>query len=158
MLDNQVAKYFQQRDHKNPQAKQNRRYFRLMFSIAEGLLQMRKRAGLTQQQLAEKLHTTQSAIARWESAGCSGYTLAKLFEIAERLDHSISIQFLDLHQTPVFEQSVERNWGTSPELRMIRQASSRPPVPVQQARSLHETIYNDFKEVHHDQTYMVTSM
>ena len=37
------------------------------FSLAAALIEARSRAGLTQQQLAERMHTTQAVIARLES-------------------------------------------------------------------------------------------
>ena len=37
------------------------------FAIASALIEARARAGLTQEQVAERMHTTQTAIARLES-------------------------------------------------------------------------------------------
>ena len=37
------------------------------FALASAIIEARARAGLTQQQLAERMHTTQAAIARLES-------------------------------------------------------------------------------------------
>jgi ribosome-binding protein aMBF1 (putative translation factor) len=37
------------------------------FAIASQIIEARARAGLTQQQLAERMHTSQSAVARLES-------------------------------------------------------------------------------------------
>ena len=37
------------------------------FELARELIAVRARAGLTQAQLAERMQTTQSAVARWES-------------------------------------------------------------------------------------------
>jgi len=37
------------------------------FSLAAALIEVRARAGLTQQQLADRMHTTQAVIARLES-------------------------------------------------------------------------------------------
>jgi transcriptional regulator with XRE-family HTH domain len=50
------------------------------FNLARALLEARLRAGLTQEQLAERMHTSQSAIARLESGKTlpSGRTLARL--------------------------------------------------------------------------------
>src|SRR3954454_9878197 len=41
------------------------------FSLAAALIETRARAGLTQQQLADRIHTTQAVIARVESARVS---------------------------------------------------------------------------------------
>ena len=37
------------------------------YALARALIQARQASGLTQEELAEKMHTTQSAVARWES-------------------------------------------------------------------------------------------
>jgi len=37
------------------------------FDLARAMIEARSRAGLTQQQLAVRMDTTQSVIARWES-------------------------------------------------------------------------------------------
>lgn len=48
------------------------------FAVARELIAARARAGLTQEQLAEKMHTTQSTIARMES----GRTLPSMRTLA----------------------------------------------------------------------------
>ena len=52
--------------------------------------EVRKRAGLTQTQLAERIGTTQSAIARIET-GNGSPTLARLSEIAEACGFDIQV-------------------------------------------------------------------
>jgi transcriptional regulator with XRE-family HTH domain len=37
------------------------------YALARALIQARQASGLTQEELAERMHTTQSAVARWES-------------------------------------------------------------------------------------------
>ena len=51
------------------------------FAIASQIIEARTRAGLTQQQLAERMHTSQSAIARLES-GRSKPSVSTLEKVA----------------------------------------------------------------------------
>lgn len=50
------------------------------FALAQAMIEARSRAGLTQEQLAERMQTSQSAIARMESGRTvpSGRTLQRL--------------------------------------------------------------------------------
>jgi ribosome-binding protein aMBF1 (putative translation factor) len=54
----------------------------------------RKKAGLTQVQLAKEAGTTQSVIARLEDANYKGHTLRILEHIAEALDRRVEIRLL----------------------------------------------------------------
>lgn len=62
--------------------------------IAWQMLTLRKKHGWTQAQLAQKLHTSQQAIARLESLDYSGYTLKILEKVASAFNKRIKIQFL----------------------------------------------------------------
>ncbi|MFN2525528.1 MAG: helix-turn-helix transcriptional regulator [Actinomycetota bacterium] len=53
----------------------------------------RRRAGLTQQQLAERLGTTQSVVARWE-AGKRSPSLETIEQIANACDLEVSISLV----------------------------------------------------------------
>lgn len=77
----------------------------------------RRRAGLTQAELALRLGTTQSVVARWESGRVSPTvaTLARLIKacelslsisLAERNDHDLQLALENLRYTP--EQRFER--------------------------------------------------
>jgi transcriptional regulator with XRE-family HTH domain len=55
---------------------------------------MRKSKGLSQRELAKILKTSHPTIARWETPGYTGYTLSKLIEVAEALDHSVELRFV----------------------------------------------------------------
>lgn len=57
--------------------------------------EVRRRAGLTQTQLAERLGTTQSAIARLET-GHGSPTLARLSEIAEACGFDIHLRLVPM--------------------------------------------------------------
>ena len=53
--------------HRNPEFMREYEALAEEFQIADALIRARKEAGLTQQKLAEKMGTTQSALARMES-------------------------------------------------------------------------------------------
>jgi ribosome-binding protein aMBF1 (putative translation factor) len=55
---------------------------------------VRKQAGLTQQQLADLIGTTQSVIARLEDADYDGHSLSMLARIAAALDRKLEIKML----------------------------------------------------------------
>ncbi len=62
--------------------------------ISEKISKLRKDANLTQEKLALKIHTTKSAISRYESASYSGYSLPLLKKIAKACGADLSIQFI----------------------------------------------------------------
>jgi transcriptional regulator with XRE-family HTH domain len=82
---------------------------------AHVLRQARLRAGLTQQQLAERLGTSQSVIARWES-GKARPTLANL----ERVVRACGLELrLEIAEADPGERSlIERNLALSPAERL----------------------------------------
>jgi transcriptional regulator with XRE-family HTH domain len=59
-----------------------------MLSAAEAIRNARLRAGLTQRELAERVGTTQSAIARLEASG-SNPTVATLERVLDATDHRL---------------------------------------------------------------------
>jgi transcriptional regulator with XRE-family HTH domain len=61
--------------------------------VGQQIYDARIEAGLTQKQLAEAVDTSQSAIARLESADYSGYSLSMLKKIAKVLNKRVSVQF-----------------------------------------------------------------
>lgn len=58
--------------------------------VAREIYDLRNRRGLTQKELAVKVGTTQSVIARLEDADYEGHSLRMLRRIAEALDAHIS--------------------------------------------------------------------
>ena len=64
------------------------------FSVSQKIRRLRKKLGMTQQSLAKKVKTTQSAIARIESADYEGHSLSKLEEIAKALGVALVIDFI----------------------------------------------------------------
>ena len=67
------------------------------FNLAETLIEARMRAGMTQDELADRIHTTQSAIARLESGRASPSTRT-LKRIAEATGSRLRISFETVHQ------------------------------------------------------------
>ena len=61
------------------------------YRVVEALIRARERAGLTQSQLAQRLHTTQSAIARLES-GCGSPKLDTLRRYAEATGSKLVVE------------------------------------------------------------------
>ena len=62
--------------------------------IARKIYALRTKAGLTQQELAERVGTTKSAICRLEDADYEGHSLSMLKRIAHALDKRVEIRFL----------------------------------------------------------------
>lgn len=62
--------------------------------IARKIYDLRTKAGLTQQELAERVGTSKSAICRLEDADYEGHSLSMLKRIAEALDKRVEIRFV----------------------------------------------------------------
>lgn len=60
--------------------------------VAQMIYGARTDAGLTQQQLANRIGTKQSVIARLEDADYEGHSLSMLQRIAEALNQKVAIQ------------------------------------------------------------------
>ena len=67
-------------------------------NIAEQIYNLRTQAGLTQQQLAKRIGTTQSVISRLEDADYEGHSLSMLRRIAEVLDSRVEVRFVPAKQ------------------------------------------------------------
>jgi DNA-binding XRE family transcriptional regulator len=61
--------------------------------IARKIYDLRTKAGLTQQELADRVGTSKSAICRLEDADYEGHSLSMLKRIAEALDKRVEIRF-----------------------------------------------------------------
>ena len=61
------------------------------FALAAALIEARSRAGLTQGELAERMHTTQSAVARFEGGHIP--TIRTLGKIAKATGSRLKISF-----------------------------------------------------------------
>lgn len=76
----------------------------LDFSIARLIFNERDNAGLTQRELARRVGTHQSVIARLEDAEYGGHSLSMLRRIADALGSELKIDFVPKNQ-PSKEQS-----------------------------------------------------
>jgi ribosome-binding protein aMBF1 (putative translation factor) len=63
-------------------------------TVARNIYELRKRAGLTQEQLATMVGTTTSVICRLEDADYRGHSLTMLRRIAEALDQRLEVRFV----------------------------------------------------------------
>lgn len=78
---------------KNPKFKKYYDEFGKQLEIAYQLLQLRKKQGLSQSELAKKLGTTQGNIARIE-AGQQNFTVQMLEKIAKAYRRELKIEFV----------------------------------------------------------------
>ena len=62
--------------------------------ISEKIAELRHKADLTQEQLAQKIHTTKSAISRYESNDYQGYSVSLLQKIASACGADLKISFI----------------------------------------------------------------
>ena len=62
--------------------------------IARKICDLRSKAGLTQQELADRVGTSKSAISRLEDADYEGHSLSMLKRIAEALGKRVEIRFV----------------------------------------------------------------
>ena len=63
------------------------------WDVALQLAALREKAGLSQKELARKLHTSQQQISRLESAGYEGHSLSMLRRVAEALHSQVRVIF-----------------------------------------------------------------
>ena len=77
---------------KNPQFKKLYEESRPEFEIARAVIRARTEKGLTQKQLAEKLHTRQSVISRVERANTTP-SISFLKRLAQALNTTLQVQF-----------------------------------------------------------------
>jgi ribosome-binding protein aMBF1 (putative translation factor) len=85
----------------DPEIQEMVREATLNAELAQLIYTARKQAGLSQQQLATRIGTKQSVIARLEDADYEGHSLSMLHKIAQALN-----QRLEVHLIPI---SQERN-------------------------------------------------
>lgn len=67
---------------------------RAKLQAARAIYDARTAAGLTQQELARRVGTTQSVIARLEDADYDGHTLKMLNRIAAALDRTVEVRLV----------------------------------------------------------------
>lgn len=78
---------------KNPEFKKWYDYYGKQLEVAFAVHQTRKKRGLSQAQLAKKIGTSQSNVARMET-GQQNFTTDTLQKIAEALDKKLRIEFV----------------------------------------------------------------
>jgi len=62
--------------------------------ISEKIAELRHKARLTQEELAQRVHTTKSAISRYESNDYQGYSVSLLQKIASACGADLRISFI----------------------------------------------------------------
>jgi ribosome-binding protein aMBF1 (putative translation factor) len=67
--------------------------------VARKIYELRKKAGLTQAQLAKMIGTTASVISRLEDADYEGHSLAMLRRIAAALNKRVEIRFVPIRRS-----------------------------------------------------------
>jgi len=64
-------------------------------TVARKIYELRKRARLTQEQLAQRVGTTTSVICRLEDADYEGHSLAMLRRVATALNKRVELRFVN---------------------------------------------------------------
>lgn len=78
---------------KNPKIRKHYDTYGKQLEVAYQILRLRKKLGISQAQLAKRIGTTQSNVARIE-AGQQNFTTATLQNIAEAFDRDVKIEFV----------------------------------------------------------------
>jgi len=81
-------------DIKDPEFKAHYREERQALKLAMKIAELREKKGLSQQQLAKLMGTSQQAISRIESGEYEGFTLKTLEKIAEATGMRVNIEFV----------------------------------------------------------------
>lgn len=83
-----------QEDIKDPEFKKYYEEERQALKLAMKIAELRSQKGLTQQELAKLMGTSQQAISRIESGAYEGFTLKTLEKIAEATGMRVKIEFV----------------------------------------------------------------
>ena len=78
---------------RNPEFKKAWQDLDAEFSILESVIKARKRARLTQQELAERIGTKQPALSRLEKGGFEKANIETLRKIANALNYKLIVRF-----------------------------------------------------------------
>ncbi len=89
-------KYVQEKIKKYPFLKEELKKADMAWDIAGQVYDLRKRAGLTQKELADLMGTRQSNIARIESADYTSYTWKTLEKITKALKARLQIKIVPI--------------------------------------------------------------
>ena len=96
-MKNGKVRTFQSRlreDMKDPEFKKYYQEERQALKLAMQIAELRERKGLSQQELAKLMGTSQQAISRIESGEYEGFTLKTLEKIAEATGMRVKIEFV----------------------------------------------------------------
>jgi ribosome-binding protein aMBF1 (putative translation factor) len=91
---NDALKIIKRMMKEDPELQEMVRESSINAQVSQIIYDARKQAGLTQQQLAAKVGTTQSVIARLEDADYEGHSLSILARIAAALNQKVEIKML----------------------------------------------------------------
>lgn len=97
---------------------------KLKLQIGENIATLRKRSGMTQAALAEKLNFTDKAVSKWER-GESVPDIQTLMELAEQFDVTVDGLLRDPRQLPEDIGKVEQVMGKAVEKTLKRKADKR---------------------------------
>ena len=86
---------FRKRQLKKPELKREYDALEKKFALATQIIELRKRRHLTQRQLAERIGTSQPAIARLESGSYRNLSLSFLRRVAEALGAIAEVHLRD---------------------------------------------------------------
>ncbi|MEH2228090.1 MAG: helix-turn-helix transcriptional regulator [Nostoc sp.] len=89
---NDALKIIKRMMKKDPELQEMVRESSINAQVSQIIYDARKEAGLTQQQLADLVGTTQSVIARLEDADYEGHSLSILARIAGALNQKVEIK------------------------------------------------------------------
>ena len=93
---NDALKILQQMTSEDPELEKMIQESSLNAELAQLIYQARTQAGLTQQQLADRIGTKQSVIARLEDAEYEGHSLSMLQKIARVLNQRLEVRLIPI--------------------------------------------------------------
>ncbi len=86
---------FKKKSLKNPEVRAEYEALELVYELRKQLTSLRKKAGLTQEELAEKLHTQKNNISRLENVNSKGFLkLSTIQDYAKATGHKVKIKFV----------------------------------------------------------------
>lgn len=118
--------------------------------VAEAVIRLRRRRGMTQQELADRMHTQQPAVARIES-GQSNMRLSTLVELARALDAVVSLD-LEPQEITAYCKGPRLKWWNDGSRRIdwndservfgitVTKGASTIPSPPQRSEALSEVL------------------
>lgn len=99
---------------------------RMDSDVAQIVYDIREAAGLTQKELAQRVGTTQSVIARLEDADYHGHTLRMLRRIGSALGYEVEVRFRPVNQPAAKAKPAAASKVRKPVRR--KPAAVSPPV------------------------------